>query len=202
VDLLARTLTAALLAVILIALAATSADATHTRGKCKQRGTTVVKNDSARVYERGATLYGCAWSRDVEQILDTENDDFYTTATYGKPILRGRFVAWVRTEEDVSCKADCPPGYDATDYILNVFDVRGGDSEATTVDPMFGTLKLNSRGASAWLEFASADTQHVNAWEWGAEKRRLDTGPIRRFRLRGRTLSWLNGAVQRSAALR
>jgi hypothetical protein len=32
VDLLARTLTAALLAVILIALAATSADAKHTRG--------------------------------------------------------------------------------------------------------------------------------------------------------------------------
>ena len=33
-DLLARTLTAALLAVILIALAATSADATQTRDKC------------------------------------------------------------------------------------------------------------------------------------------------------------------------
>jgi hypothetical protein len=203
VDLLARTLTAAILAVILIALASTSADASHSRGKCKKRGTTIAKNDSARVYERGSSLYACAWKRNVEEILDTELDDFYTTTTYGDPILRGRFVAWVQTSEDISCKADCPPNYDATTDLLNVYDIARGDGETTAADVVLGSLRLNSRGSAAWLEIAGSGTQNVQAWDFGqGSDRTLDTGPIKRLRLRGRVLSWLNADVPHSATLR
>ena len=201
-DLLARTLTALTLAVILIALASTSADATHSRGKCKKRGTTVAKNDSARVYERGASLYGCAWSKNVEEVLDTASDDDYTSITYGNVILRGRYVAWIQSNEDYSCKADCPAGYDAITEYVNVFDLAKGDGDSTAADPAFDSLRLNSRGSTAWLEIAGSDTQNVFAWDLGREDKLLDAGPIRRFRLRGRTLSWLNGDVQHSVTLR
>jgi hypothetical protein len=202
VDLLARTLTAATIAVILLALVATSADATHTRGKCKKRGTTVAKNDSARVYERGFSLYACAWRQNEEEILDTETDDISSSNTYGNVVLRGRFVAWIQTSEDISCKADCPPGYDGTNYYVNVFDIAKGDGDTTTADPLFETLRLNTRGSAAWLETAGSDTHDVHAWDFQRTARVLDSGPIRRFRLRGRELSWLNAGVAKSATLR
>ena len=202
-DLLARTLTAALLAVILIALAATSADASHSRGKCKKRGTTVAKNDSARIYERGQSLYACAWSRNEEILLDTESDDDYTEVTYGDVILRGRFVAWVQSNRDYSCKADCPAGYDAITEYVNVVDVIRNVGEKTAAAPAADSLRLNIRGAAAWLETADSGNSGVLAWEFGRDHARLlDTGPISRFRLRGRTLSWLNGETPKSATLR
>jgi hypothetical protein len=202
-DLVARTLTAATIAVILLALAATGADATHSRGKCKKRGQTVAKNDSARVYERGPSLYGCAWSRNEEIPLDTESDDGYTTVAYGDVLLRGRFVAWVQTNTDYSCKADCPTGYDNVTEYVNAWDLVGDDGGMTAASPVAGSLRLTSRGSTAWLAIAGEGSSNVLAWRFGDEAARLlDTGPIRRFRLRGRTLSWLNGETQRSARLR
>ena len=202
-DLLARTLTAALLAVILIALAATSADAEHTRGKCKKRGTTIVKNDSARVYERGASLYGCAWSRNEELLLDTESDNDYNEVTYGDVVLRGRFVAWVQSNEDYSCKADCPAGYDAVTEYVNVWDLARDDGGLTAAGPAFDSLRLTARGTAAWLEPAASPDRNVFAWRFGSDGAKLlDTGPIRRWRLRGRTLSWLNGETPKSVTLR
>ena len=193
-----RVILASLAALLLLSLSAAPASATHSRGKCKARGDTIVKNDSGRVYEREQdaevkTLWGCLWSVNRPIELDVAaGDDFTTFESYDNVILRGRFVAWTFTHEDVSCKADCPPGYDPTTEYVKTFDLRTrrGDLETSNASP--GSLRLNSRGSLAWLAPASNGEQEVHAWDSNGA-RTLDTGPITKFRLRGVTLTWVNG---------
>jgi hypothetical protein len=201
-----RTLIAAVTALAILGLTSSSADATHSRGKCKARGTTIAKNDTGRVYEREQeadvrTLWGCVWSRNQPfEIEVAAGDDISTFESYDNVLLRGRYVAWNFTREDVSCKADCPPGYDATTEYVRVLDMRTEDSAQETSDPESGSLRLNSRGSLAWLTLAGGGNRDVHAWDRKGH-RMVDTGPVRRFRLRGPTLSWLNGDVAKSETL-
>ena len=200
----ARTLPPVLAIALLVALAAAApAGATHSRGKCKGRGDTIVKNDSGRVYEREQDtevkqLFGCLWSADRELELETAAGDGFTTfEDYGNVLLRGHFVAWVFTREDISCKADCPPNYDATQEYLNVYNLKARDGDFETSDPLSGSLRLNSTGAAAWLTSAGSGNSEVNVWD-GSGWRSLGSGQISRFKLHGRRLTWLDGAEQRS----
>jgi hypothetical protein len=200
----ARILFPALAVALLLALgAATPASANHSRGKCKARGDTIVKNDSGRVYEREedaevTTLYGCLWSTNREvELQSSSGDGFTVNEGYAEVLLRGHFVAWVFTREDISCKADCPPNYDPTQEYVNVFNLKARKGDFETSDPAFGSLRLNSTGAAAWLTTPSSGGSEVNVWD-GAGWRSLGSGQIRRFRLRGRMLSWLDGDVPRS----
>jgi hypothetical protein len=202
-----RTLLTICLAVLGLSLAAAPASATHSRGKCKARGTTIAKNDLGRVYEREQdaevkSLWGCLWS--VNRPIELEvaaGDDFTTFESYDDVILRGRFVAWTFVHEDISCKADCPPGYDATTEYVKTFDLRTRDDDLETTDPADGSLRLNTRGSLAWLTLAGSGNHDVHAWDRNGH-RTLDTGPITRFRLRGKTLSWVNGGdLARTATL-
>jgi hypothetical protein len=203
---LARALPIGLLCALVASLAASPAAATHSRGKCRQGGTTLAKNDSGRVFERetglGANLYGCLWSRNKAVLMEVaEGDDFTTFERYYDLLLRGRYVAWVFEHEDVSCKAACPPGYDATTHLVKVFDLQAHSEEAQLAEPATGTLRLNTAGAAAWLQAAEGGNRDVHAWDRDGH-RVLDSGAIRRYRLRGPTLSWVNGDAQRSATLR
>jgi hypothetical protein len=204
---LARIVVLALAMALPGALAAAPAGATHSRGKCRASGKTIAKNDSGRVYETetadgASVLWGCLWSRNSPVEMEVAaGDDFTTFESYGGVILRGRHVAWVFTSEDISCKADCPPGYDATTEYVNVFDLKRRAGETTRSDPAFDSLRLNSGGATAWLTLEGSNNYGVNAWDRKGHLV-LDQGPIRRFRLRGPTLSWINGDVPHSATLR
>lgn len=195
-------LTAALIAVA----AAAPASATHSRGKCKARGETIAKNDVGRVYEREEeaevrTLLGCTWSRNRPFVMEVaESDDFTTSESYDEVLLRGGFVAWTFTHEDISCKADCPPGYDPTTEFVKTFDMRTRDADHATSDALPGSLRLNTRGSLAWLEPDGSGAYQVQAWD-GAGQRTLETGQIRRLRLRGTRLSWINGELERSETL-
>lgn len=203
----ARLLPIALLAALVAAVAAAPASATHSRGKCKARGETIAKNDSGRVYETetgdGATiLWGCLWSRnDPVRVEVAAGDEFTRFESYDDVLLRGRYVAWVFTNEDISCKADCPTDYDPTLEYVNVFDLKRRAGEATTSDPVFDSLRLNTAGTTAWLT-SEGSSKGVNVMDRGGTHRVLDVGAIRRFRLRGPTLSWINGDVQRSVTVR
>ncbi len=193
-----RTLIAAVMAFAILALTAGSADATHSRGKCKARGDTIVKNDTGRVYEREQDadvrqLWGCVWDRNRPFVMDVaEGDGFTTSESYDNVILRGRYVAWTFVHEDVSCKADCPPNYDPTTEYVKTFDLKTRDEDLETSDAAAGSLRLNTRGSLAWLILAGNGNHNVYAWD-GNGARSLDTGPITKFRLRGATLSWVNG---------
>ncbi len=187
-------------------MAAAPASATHSRGKCKQRGETIAKNDTGRVYEREQeaevrVLWGCLWSRNRPFQIDVaESDDLTTSESFDDVLLRGSFVAWTFTHEDISCKADCPPGYDPTTEYVKTFDMRTRDADFDTSDAFPGTLRLNADGSLGWLSAAAGGAYDVHAWD-GTGKRVPDSGQIRRLRLRGSRLSWINGDVVRSETL-
>ena len=203
----ARLLAIAALALLSTAFLAAPAGATHSRGKCTARGDTIAKNDSGRVYEtvddEGVeTLWGCLWSRNKPVELDTDTgDDYVTIDGYSYVTLRGRHVAWIHSSGDISCKADCPPGYGQTTEYVHVFDLKRRRGESTLSHPVYDGLRLNTFGAVAWLTREGQDVLAVNAWKRAETHRVLDQGAIRRFRLRGTELSWLNGDVPHSQTL-
>lgn len=204
-DLLARGLCAAVFAALVLMLAATSADATHTRSKCKQAGATIAKNDTARVFKRFDSVYGCIWSRNRAARIDRAylDESAYVSHSWDDVRLAGRYVAWTSSTSDVSCKADCPPGYDATALRVNVIDLRTQQKQAVAGVPAGATLRVTARGAVVWLERIGNGRREVHAWLAG-EERVLDTGPIRSssYSVRGDTLRWANGDVARVVTLR
>jgi hypothetical protein len=119
-------------------------------------------------------------------------DGFTTSESYDNVILRGRYVAWTFVREDISCKADCPPNYDPTTEFVKTFDLRTRDEDLETTDGVAGSLRLNTRGSLAWLILAGNGNHNVHAWDRNGA-RMIDTGPITKFRLRGTTLTWVNG---------
>ena len=107
----------------LLALAPAGSAHAATPKKCAMKGTkTVAKNRYARVFTRPSRggdeierLYGCLYSANRRVWLDTSSDDGYVTSEeFGDVTLKGRFVTWRHVSTDISCKADCPPGYDGT----------------------------------------------------------------------------------------
>jgi hypothetical protein len=195
------------LALSVALVTAAPAGATHSRGKCTAHGETLEKNDSGRVYEttdsEGVdTLWGCLWSRNKPVELDTAaGDDYVTIDDYSYVVLRGRYVAWIHSSGDISCKADCPPGYGGVSEYVHVFDLKRRRGETTFTHPVYDGLRLNTFGAVAWLTREDQGVT-VNAWTRAETHRVLDQGAIRRFRLRGTELSWLNGDAPHSATLR
>jgi hypothetical protein len=189
------------------ALAAAPAEATHTRGKCTQKGRNLVKTDHVRVYEverdeYTTRLYGCLWSKNKRVALaDAYDDDYVTSNHYHGVRVSGRYVAWIFTATDISCKADCPPGYQETHRWVVVFDLKRRDGRSRAADAFSGYLRVNSAGAIAWREEAGSAGQGVHALDADGH-RVLDTGRITYIRLSGPTLSWQNNGESRSAQLR
>jgi hypothetical protein len=193
-------------AALLVAAPAGSAKAP---AKCARAGsTTIVKSKTARVYEvdasnGGTTLFGCLYSNDKRVELESAYDDQYVSSYgYDRVRLAGRFVAWRYTSTDVSCKADCPPGYEPTTYAVKVFDLKARKGKAVASNPAGQTLKLNSGGAAAWLVRLGNSQREVHAWD-STSHRVLDSGPIssKTFALDGPNLTWVNGDVQHTVPL-
>jgi hypothetical protein len=121
-----------ILAVLALAPAA-GAEAAPAKGKCAFKGsTTVAKNKYARVFTRPSRggdeverLYGCLYSVNRRFWLDTHTDDDYVSSEeFSDVTLDGRFVTWKHLSTDISCKADCPPGYDGTSERILKADLR------------------------------------------------------------------------------
>jgi hypothetical protein len=124
-----------------------------------------VSTRRVRVYELanrdgGNNLFGCLRSNDRRQLLVHGSDDGYVTSTeYDRVVVAGRVVAWQRTDTDVSCKADCPPGYDPTQTAIFVRDLtlrktRSFDGEAD------GELRLTRGGAVSWTQGGEPRSAH------------------------------------------
>ena len=201
---LARTVFAVVFAAAILALASTSSDASQHRGRCDFGGRTLSQNSRARLYVDGDTLAGCTWSHDEEVELATSySSDLYEEYDWFTPRLGGRFAAWGSSYADVSCKADCPPGYGIPTYSVNRADVEAGDDDSVEGLPAGRTLRVNRFGAVTWLERLTGGQREVHAWDRDGH-RVLDTGPIRSasYSLRGRVLRWANGAERHSVELR
>jgi hypothetical protein len=203
-----RTLAAAVLscALALAAVAGSASAAAHHPKPCARKGShTVAANAHARVYSvptaDGSRLYGCLRRDNHRRLLTEATDDGYVTSSaYDKVALTGPFVAWQQTSTDDSCKADCPPGYNPTTTWLGVRDLRRRKSRtvAGQVAPA-GRIVITTGGALAWI----APGYAVNAYD-GAGARTLDSGSdVQPGSLshHGATVSWVDGAETRSAAL-
>jgi hypothetical protein len=200
------TLVAALAACTALA-ASTEAASAHTICD-RAHSRTVVQNSTARVYSTGnsdrGALYGCLFANGSTVKLETRYDDgLVESYGWSRVRLAGRFVAWQFTHTDDSCKANCPPGYEPTTYSVNVYDLKRRVGKGINRHSEGNTLRVNSRGALAWLEGLGGGQREVHAWDVG-DHRVLDTGAIRggsAFRLNGSTLSWFEDDAGKTATL-
>src|SRR5215213_3750218 len=122
-----------LLTLPLAVLAATPGTSPAATKRCSMKGTTTLaKNSVARVFTRPSRggdeierLYGCLYKVNRRVWLDTSSDDDYVTSEEFTDVkLDGRFVTWRHVSTDISCKADCPPGYDGTSETTRRADLR------------------------------------------------------------------------------
>ena len=78
-------------------------------------------------------MLACVRSTGKRVALSKPDDgNFYTDEYFGTVALAGAFVAWTSVTQDLSCKADCPPGYDTTTQRLGVYDLRRRRSRVLT----------------------------------------------------------------------
>jgi hypothetical protein len=199
----------ALLATALVAALAIAgpAEAKHSKPCARKGSHTVAATKLVRVYELpnsegGDTLVGCLRSNDRRRVLAEGYDDGYVTSgVYDHVRVAGRFVAWQFTATDISCKADCPPGYDPTSVHLSARDLRRKARAAVDGELASdgGRLVLTAGGAIAWSE-----TDSIEAFD-GKGRRTLDSGdiPPRSLKLRdGNLAEWTKAGAEQSARLK
>jgi hypothetical protein len=203
-------LVSALLIAAAAALSAAGADADAAARKpscAAAKSKTVAQNASARVFKitrsSGTTrLYGCLRSSGRRVVLAQAADDIETSTGFDRVRLNGRFVAWQGTATDLSCKADCPPGYDPYTWTIERVDLRSRKGRAFSGRAAGQALVVSRKGAVAWVQSTGADTYDVRAGD-AAGARTLDSGAIdpKSLKLAGSTLSWTNAGAPKTAAL-
>jgi hypothetical protein len=117
--------------------------------------------------------------------------------------VAGRFVAWREEDVDISCKAACPPGYEATKRRIGVADLRARRIRFLSIAPTGRSLVVGKRGAVAWIEPADPSGVVLRASARDGDLRTLYSGAIKRgsLRIRGLKVSWVREGVRRSATL-
>ena len=201
-----RRLIALLVLAGLVAVAA-PAPASAAKARCAaKRSHTVAKNRLVRVYSVSRNgnrrLRGCLRATGRRVLVVREYDDGYVeSGTYRDVRLAGRFVAVVFDATDVSCKADCPPDYEATQTSVVISDVRSRRDRTTRTHETPGSLRLSTAGVAAWLAPIAGGFE-VHAYD-GSGEPVLDSGAIdpASLSLAGLHLTWANGGVARSAEL-
>jgi hypothetical protein len=193
------------LAMLVALAAAPTAGAAAKKPTCSVKGSkTVVQNSQARVYTLksrkeffGNVLYGCLRSSARKVRLASNYDDGYVTSQqYSKVGLNGRFVVFHFVSTDVSCKADCPPGYEPTSYQVIVTNLRTRKVTRYNGRPK-DKLFVTATGIPAWLQ----DAATPGVVEVHAANQVLDTGVINGLALAGFQLSWVNSGQTKSATL-
>jgi hypothetical protein len=199
--------TAATLTIALVVLLAGGPSASA-RSRCAKSGSkTVVSTKLVRVYsvrnkDDGRNLYGCLKSNDRRQRLTRSFDDGYVTSgSYSHVKVAGRFVAWQESYTDVSCKAACPPDYQATTTSIAVRDLKRRKT-ASSNGRVDGKLVLTIGGGVAWTQQAPTGEGVVNAFD-GNGSRELDRGNVdlKSLSVSGSTVAWMKDGAIQSATL-
>jgi hypothetical protein len=200
-----------ILAAMLLTLAVLSpgpADAKVSAAKaCKKaKGKTVAKNRYGRVFRRTGSdaikLYGCLYKRRGNVKIDEVTDDGFSTFGAIKLVrLSGRIVAYERTTDNQSCKADCPPGYDGTTETTSVFNLRKRAELFHFSDLGVRQLGVTSTGVLAW---DSGVDDNVSVYKSdGSDPVLLDAGNIeaKSLKVTGLSASWLKDGAKQSAKI-
>jgi hypothetical protein len=206
-----RSLTALMAVALLAALPASGAEAATKKKPCKAKNaTTVAKNRYARVFEkpgRGADetgrLYGCVYKQNRRFLLDVASDDGYVLSeSYTAVTLNRTRVAWEHESVDISCKADCPPGYDPESTDIRVVNLRTRKQKTYGGEVAGDALVVTRTGAIAWFQPGSptsvraVDADGARTLYAGDD---IDGGSLS---LRGSTVAWMAGGERMTATLR
>jgi hypothetical protein len=205
----------ACLCIGLVATAPASAAKRKAKPSCVKKGSkTVRRGAGVRVFtapatsdgERVVRLYGCLSANGRKQVLSERADDDYVTSSgFDDVELAGHYVGWHSFATDVSCKADCPPGYDPTSESVIAYDLRRRRVSRRTVvgDYTAGSLALTQHGGLAWLSPGTPGPQQLNVADRGGH-RVVDTGTIAPTSVRAEIsiVSWVRDGVERFARLR
>jgi hypothetical protein len=176
-------------------LPATSAGAATAKNRCDAKGAkTVVKSRFVRVFkapgraeDSTGRLFGCMYSNGKRVLLDEGSDDgLVTSEAFRRVVLNGRFVAWEHESVDLSCKAECPPGYETLSYTIHSRDLRSRKTRTFSGKVAQDSLDVGKLGTPVWVQ-SVGDLEEVHAGDSV-----LDTGNIIGLRLSGTTLEWLN----------
>jgi hypothetical protein len=197
----------ALLVLALLAAVAAPAPASAARARCAaKRSHTVAKNRLVRVYSVSRNgnrrLKACLRASGRKILVVREYDDGYVeSGAYRDVRLAGRFVGVVFDATDVSCKADCPPDYEATQTSVVISDVRSRRDRTTRTHAQAGSLRLSTAGVAAWLAPVAGGFE-LHGYD-GSGEPVLDSGAIdpASVALKGLHLTWANAGVARSAEL-
>lgn len=209
-----RTLITALALVALIPAHGHAATPKH-KPTCKRsNSTTVAQNGVVRLFTRRGLnglpgendLFGC-WKRTgrVRLLAYAYDDDYVSYASFSLVRVRGRFAVFFSESSDISCKADCPPGYEPMQRAVNVADVRTGRERTVRVAarPAGNRLLVDASGSIAWPVWLPANQVEVRVLDAVGE-RAVDSGAIRPESLRltsGGRLGWVNDGGARSLQL-
>jgi len=201
------------LAAAIAAMCAPVAQAAKRGASCARAGSkTVVKNRLVRVYEvkrsNATGLYSCrrATGRRVRLATALDEDvDPYGSVVFNSVRLRGNYVAWATSVTDASCKASCPPGYQATKESIRLYNVRSRRRRTVVGYPLSTALVLSERGGVAWAS-RDGDTGpvEIRASARSGENRVLDKGNIdpASLAIEITIISWTRDGLERFARLR
>jgi hypothetical protein len=190
-----------------LAVAAAPVPAGAAKARCAaKRSHTVAKNRLVRVYSISRNgqrrLKGCLRASGRRVLVVKEYDDGYVeSGAYRDVRLAGRFVAVVFDATDVSCKAACPPDYEATQTSIVISDIRTRRDRTTRTHEVPGSLRLATAGVAAWLAPIAGGSE-LHAYD-GTGEPVLDSGAIdpASVALAGLHLSWANAGLARSVEL-
>jgi len=210
--------TGLMVAAVTLALAlggafADSAPAARTAKSCAPRHAKVAQQDrEVQVYTVKADYSGTSGRATMAclrgghrrvRVGDSFDDGYVTSATLSRLVLIGHRVGSVQSTTDQSCKAACPPGYEATRVRVQVTDVRSGSRRQAKVTGSLLNrgLPMSRSGTVAWLEGARGSARLKTLDSRGAVSL-VDSGAVdpASVRITGRTLRWVKGtsAHQRS----
>jgi hypothetical protein len=167
------------------------------RDRCALPGSkTLLDNGRARVYERSDVLYGCDRLTGRHRRLARQYlDDIFLLESWVDPLLNERFVAWRDRRIDASCKAECPPDYDAETTSIVAVDLRTGSRRAV---PYEGTVVAHAVSRTGGLAFL-IDRRELWVADGGG-RRVVELAEIEpaSLRMRRSTLTWESGGERRS----
>ncbi|HEV2724204.1 MAG TPA: hypothetical protein VGV10_06190 [Thermoleophilaceae bacterium] len=171
---------------------------------------TVAQNGFARVYRvrtgEGTNLYACRRSTGRRVLLHAAfDDDYVSSSSYRNVRLAGVFVAWAHTSTDVSCKAQCPPGYNPTTSAISVYDLRRHRVRTMPgAVPLGRALMLSRLGGVAWASAGSAGSVEIHGSVRPGDDRVIDSGNIdpSSLTIEVTIIAWRRDGVERFPRLR
>ncbi len=157
--------------------------------RCAKRASSTIESNAAvRVYEDRRWLFACLRRTGKHRFLArTYDDEYVASGGWSEVVLSETYVAWRYRSSDVSCKADCPPGYDGDSEWVEAIDMRTGSRRSAFYGGSLVVLALSRTGGLAYL----TDAGVLWASDGGGDRVLATSGvDPRTVSMRGSLLGW------------